>query len=152
MSSLHEPEAQVRELITRSERANAALMRGDVRQWESLLPRTADFTLMSPFGGAPAHEAQLTPQAVHAMSDFFRHGTLVQEVVQTWATPEMVVLAVIERCHGEVGHLPAQDWVLRVTLVFRREEGQWRLAHRHADPLAAGITLEQAAALARGAR
>jgi ketosteroid isomerase-like protein len=24
---------------------------------------------------------------------------------------------------------------LRVTQVFRREEGEWRLVHRHADPL-----------------
>ncbi len=24
---------------------------------------------------------------------------------------------------------------LRVTLVFRREEGTWWLAHRHADPI-----------------
>jgi ketosteroid isomerase-like protein len=40
--------------------------------------------------------------------------------------------------------------LLRVTLVFRRENnGPWLLAHRHADPLVAGISLEQAAALAR---
>jgi hypothetical protein len=42
---------------------------------------------------------------------------------------------------------------LRVTLVYRRDGhctgGDWRLAHRHADPVVAGITLEQAAALAR---
>jgi ketosteroid isomerase-like protein len=61
----------------------------------------------------------------------------------------MAVLAVIERAHVEVGGLPAQQWALRVTLVYRRDEGQWRLVHRHADPLAPGISLEQAAALAR---
>ena len=49
----------------------------------------------------------------------------------------------------EVGGLPAQDWPLRVTLVYRRDGDEWRLAHRHADPLAAGISLEQAAAFAR---
>jgi ketosteroid isomerase-like protein len=63
----------------------------------------------------------------------------------------MIVLAVIERAHVEVGGLPAQDWALRVTLVYRREDGQWRLAHRHADPLGHAITLEQSAALGRGA-
>ena len=83
------------------------------------------------------------------MGRFFRNGTLEQEVVQTYGSPDMVVLAVIERAHVEVGGLPAQDWPLRVTLVYRREGDEWRLAHRHADPLVAGVSLEQAAALAR---
>jgi aspartate racemase len=39
-----------------------------------------------------------------------------------------VVLAVIEHGHGEVGGLPPQDWPLRVTLVYRREGSDWRLA------------------------
>jgi ketosteroid isomerase-like protein len=52
--------------------------------------------------------------------------------------------------HGLVGGLPEQDWSLRVTLVFRRDDGAWRLLHRHADPLVHGISLEQTAALARG--
>ena len=64
----------------------------------------------------------------------------------------MVVLAIIERAHVEVGGLPAQDWALRVTLVYRREGSAWRLAHRHADPLSHAINLTQSAALARGER
>jgi ketosteroid isomerase-like protein len=51
---------------------------------------------------------------------------------------------------GEVGGLPEQDWALRVTQVYRREEREWRLVHRHADPLLKRISVEQAAALARG--
>jgi ketosteroid isomerase-like protein len=141
---------EVQELIHRSETANAALMRGDVDRWQALLPRTPDFTLMAPFGGPPTHEPQLTQTVVQAMAQFFRNGTLAQEVVQTYASAEMVVLVVIERSHVEVGSLPAQDWALRVTLVYRRDGAQWRLAHRHADPLVTGISLEKAAALARG--
>jgi ketosteroid isomerase-like protein len=56
----------------------------------------------------------------------------------------------IERVRAEVEGLPEQDWSLRVTQVFRRDGTEWRLVHRHADPLANGISLEQAAALARG--
>ncbi len=92
----------------------------------------------------------MTEERWDAMSRFFRNGTLTQDVVQCYASPDMIVLAVIERRHVEVGTLPAQNWALRVTLVYRRERGEWKLAHRHADPLAAGITLEQAAALGRG--
>jgi hypothetical protein len=61
------------------------------------------------------------------------------------------VLAVIERTHVAVGAVPAQPWALRVTLVFRRQNGQWPLAHRHADPLVEGISVEESAALARRA-
>ena len=91
----------------------------------------------------------MTSERWEATGRFFRNGTLEQEVVQSYASADMIVLAVIERARVEVGGLPAQDWALRVTLVYRREGAEWRLAHRHADPLVAGISLEQAAALAR---
>jgi len=70
--------------------------------------------------------------------------------VQSYTSGELVVLVVIERQHGEVGGLPDQDLSLRVTLVFRRDGAEWRLVHRHADPLVHSISLEQLAALARG--
>jgi ketosteroid isomerase-like protein len=143
---------EVQDLLQRAETANAALMRGDVDQWQALLPRTPDFTLMSPFGGTPTHEPQLTSEAVQAMALFFRNGTLTQEVVQTYASSEMVVLVVIERTHVEVGSLPIQDWALRVTQVFRRDGDRWRLAHRHADPLVSRVSVDEAAALANRPR
>jgi ketosteroid isomerase-like protein len=105
---------------------------------------------MSPFGGTPTRGAELTEERWQSIGRFFRNGTFEQEVVQAYGSADMVVLAIIERCRVEVGGLPSQEWPLRVTLVYRREGDEWRLAHRHADPLATGISLEQAAALARG--
>jgi ketosteroid isomerase-like protein len=64
----------------------------------------------------------------------------------------MIVLATIERCNVSVGGLPAQDWALRVTSVFRREGNRWVLAHRHADPLVEEVSIEESARLARGER
>jgi ketosteroid isomerase-like protein len=84
------------------------------------------------------------------MGQFFKAGTFDQEVVATYATDDFVVLATIERVRAEVGGLPMQDWSLRVTQAFRREGAEWRLVHRHADPLANGVSLEHAAALGRG--
>lgn len=136
-------------LIERSAEANAALMRGDVDRYRALIPMSDDFTLMSPFGGAPTR-GSVTAESWEAMRRFFRNGTLQQELVQSYVTADMIVLATIERAHVEVGGLPAQDWALRVTLVYRREETGWQLVHRHADPLARGMSVEQAAALARG--
>ena len=94
----------------------------------------------------------MTGERWEAMGRFFRNGALQQEVVQSYGSADMVVLAIIERAHVEVGGLSAQDWSLRVTLVYRREGSEWRLAHRHADPLVEGISLEQTAAIARGER
>ena len=141
---------EVAELTRRSAEANAALMRGDIDQYRALVAFTDDFTLMSPFGGAPTHGSEITPASWHAMGRFFRNGTLDQELIQSYAVADMVVLAVIERARVEVGGLPAQEWPLRVTLVYRREGREWRLAHRHADPLVEGVSLDQAATLARG--
>jgi ketosteroid isomerase-like protein len=140
----------VASLIQRSFDSNAALMRGDIDAYRALIELTGDFTLMSPFGGTPTRGAEMTNERWDAMGRFFKHGTSEQKLVESYATPDMVVLAILEQARVEVGGLPSQDWRLRVTLVYRRESSGWRLAHRHADPLVAGITLTQAASLARG--
>jgi ketosteroid isomerase-like protein len=137
-------------LLRRSAEAHGALMRGDVETYRALITLTDDFTLMSPFGGPPTRAAYFTPERMEAMGRFFRNGTFEQQLVQAYASEDLVVLALIERQNVEVGGLFPQDWPLRVTLVYRRDGADWKLAHRHADPLVHGITLEQAAALARG--
>lgn len=143
--------ADVAHLAKRSEDANAALMRGDADRFYELIRLTDDFILMSPFGGTPTHPTD-TIESRKELGRFFKSGTFAMELVSAWATRDMVVLALIERSNVEVGDLPAQDWALRVTLVYRRDGSDWRLAHRHADPLAHGISVAQSAALARGER
>ena len=140
---------EVADLIQRSAESNAALMRGDINKYRALVGFTDNFTLMSPFGGAPTRGWEVTSERLEAMGRFFRNGTVELELVQSYGSTDMVVLAFIERAHVEVGGLPAQDWSLRVTLVYRRDGAEWRLAHRHADPLVKGISLQEAAALAR---
>lgn len=138
------------ELLARSAEGQAALMRGDACRYFDIVPLAGDFTLMSPFGGIPSH-GQYTQEEVARIGNFFRNGRFAQDEVARYETADMVVLAVIEHCLAvEVGGLPAQDWELRITLVYRREAEGWRLVHRHADPLAASITLETSAALGRG--
>lgn len=137
------------ELILKSGQANAALIRGDVDTYLGLITLSDDFTLMSPFGGTPSRGAY-SRERWEEIGRFFKNGTLKQELVQAYGSTDMVVLVVIEHGHGEVGGLPAQEWPLRVTLVYRREGTEWKLAHRHADPLAKGISLQQSAELARG--
>lgn len=145
-----EADTTIADLIRRSAQSNAALMRGDLDAYRASVAYTDDFTLMSPFGGTPSRGADYTPERMAAMARFFRNGTFEQEVVETYASRDLVVLALVEKQNVEVGGLPAQDWPLRVTLVYRRVDNAWLLAHRHADPLVTGISLATAAALARG--
>jgi ketosteroid isomerase-like protein len=142
-----DPVISVRDTYTR---ANEALLKGDSRTWSALAPLGKDFVLFSPFGGTPSRYADYTPERIERMGRFFRNGKFTQEVVQTFATDDMIVLATIERCNVEVGGLPAQDWALRVTSVFQREGSRWKLVHRHADPLANEISIADSAKLARG--
>jgi ketosteroid isomerase-like protein len=146
------PDQDVAALVRRSADANKALVRGDIDGYLALIEHSKDYTLMNPFGGAPTRGFVDSPERRAAMAKFFENGTLDQEVVATYASGDLVVLVAVERVRAEVGGLPEQDWSLRVTQVFRRDGSGWQLVHRHADPLVTGITLEQAAALARGGK
>jgi ketosteroid isomerase-like protein len=137
-------------LLERSAEAASAFIRGDMRRYIELIEHGDDYTLLAPFGGEPRRGFDASEEALDATASYFRCGEAEQEVLATYASGDLVVLVVIERQHGEVGGLPDQDMSLRVTLVFRRDNGVWRQVHRHADPLVHGIDLERLAALARG--
>jgi ketosteroid isomerase-like protein len=137
-------------LARRTAEANAALVRGDIDGYLTLIKHARDYTLMAPFGGAPTRGFDTSSEHRAAMARFFKSGTFDQEVVASYASGDLVVLVTIERVRAEVGGLPEQDWSLRVTQVFRREDAELQLVHRHADPLVNSISLDRAAALARG--
>jgi ketosteroid isomerase-like protein len=145
-------EADVADLAQRCQDAAVALIRGDVRSYLGLFVHADDYALIPPFGGAPRHGFDASEDAVEQLSRFFTGGEARVDVVQSYVSGDFVVLVLIERQHGKVGGLPHQDWSLRVTMLFRREGDDWRLAHRHADPLVREIDLHRAAALARGDR
>jgi len=137
-------------LVKRAEQKNAAFIRGDMASWSKLVRIAPDFTLMQPFGGPASHGFDASPKRLAELSQYFKNGEAKLEVSQTYASDGLVVLVMIERQRSEVGGLPAQDWSLRVTEVYRKDGSEWQLVHRHADPLVQRITLQQAAVLARG--
>jgi ketosteroid isomerase-like protein len=144
----------VTELVSSMRQAASAYIAGDIRRYLELMRHADDFTLMSPFGGDVSREpaSSLTDERIAALEEFFHGGECRLEVIDTHASGDLAVLVVVERQHGKVGHLPDQDYSLRVTLVFRRDAEGWRLVHRHADPLVHPIGFDALAALARGSR
>jgi ketosteroid isomerase-like protein len=137
------------ELVRRTEEAAAALIRGDIDRYLELTDHAPSYTLMNPFGG-PAVQYEDRAGSVRESAGYFQGGDAKLEVAEVHAWDDTVVLVMIERQHGKVGDLPEQDWSLRVTQVFRREGSDWKLVHRHADPLVHPIDLGQLGALARG--
>src|SRR5262245_50780452 len=119
-------ESDVAELVELTAEAAKAYIRGDMRTYFTLIRHEDDYVLMSPFGGEPRRGADTSPETLEALSRYFQGGEAALEVVRTYASGDMVVLVAIERQHGEVGGLPDQDWSLRVTLVFLRDESGWR--------------------------
>jgi ketosteroid isomerase-like protein len=55
----------------------------------------------------------------------------------------LAYLVVLERFETEVGRADEITPVaLRVTSIFRRESGEWKLLHRHADPISSARPAE----------
>ncbi len=140
--------AEIADLVRRATQGNDAFMNGKMDQWLALTPHSPDYSLMSPFGGWSTNGFNASPERLAAMSRHFASAKTELELVATHATADMVVLAVVERQYGVVGDLPAQDWSLRVTLVYQRRGKDWHLVHRHADPLVKSIALDEIATLA----
>jgi hypothetical protein len=107
-------------LIQRTEEGNIALVKGDIDTYIELTNHAKDYSLMNPFGGTPTHGFDSSPDHRAEMKKFFKSGTLKQEVVATYQSNDLVVLITIERIRAVIKELPEQDWLLRVTQVFRR--------------------------------
>ena len=126
-------------LIELASEATSAFIGGDMHRYFALIEHADDYTLMSPTGGEVA-SSDISERRINEMARFFQSGEGTLEVIQTYASGDLAVLVAVERQRGVVGDYPAQDWSLRVTLVFRREGSTWQLAHRHADALVHPIT------------
>ena len=109
------------ELIDRWSTAAQAYMDGDLRTYAALAAHASDYTLLRPDGGDPRRGFDSSDEAVEWTARVFRGGTVELDVFQTYASGDLAVLVAVERQHGRVGELPAQDWSLRLTLVFRRD-------------------------------
>jgi ketosteroid isomerase-like protein len=70
------------------------------------------------------------------LADSFSDGqSCIYEVVGAGVSGDPAYVAAIERSvAGTLGSHP-QTFTLWVTTIFRREQGEWKIVHRHGDPL-----------------
>ena len=57
------------------------------------------------------------------------------EVIAAAASDGLAYTVAFEHTTASVSGGAPAAYVLRVTTVFRREDGEWKVVHRHADPL-----------------
>ena len=120
-----------------TERYHAALLeffRGNSQPCADLYSVTDDATLANPFGGIARGRADVTDRMLTA-ADNYRDGDVVAfENFATVVTGDIAYLVEIERYRARVaGREESDDVAIRVTSIFRREAGEWRIIHRHAD-------------------
>jgi ketosteroid isomerase-like protein len=65
----------------------------------------------------------------------FSNGTYEIEVIAAGASGDLGYVVGIEHSTASVGGATPEAYELRVTEVFRREDGDWKVVHRHADPM-----------------
>ena len=72
------------------------------------------------------------------------------EVVAAGVSGDLAYLVAFEHTTASIGGDPTAPYSLRVTTIFRREAGAWKVIHRHADPLPDGAsTRDRLSALRR---
>jgi ketosteroid isomerase-like protein len=65
------------------------------------------------------------------------------EVVAAGVSGDLAYLVAFEHTTAAIGGDPRAPYTLRVTTIFRREAGAWKVVHRHADPLPDGASTKE---------
>jgi len=133
---------EVNQLIEQFHLSSDEFLKGDPEPVNKLWSHREDVTLANPFGPPVRGWDEVAKVGDRAASQV-RDGDLVSvEIVEKLVTSELAYVVEIERVKAKVGG--SEDitpFALRVTIIFRPEEGTWKIVHRHADP----ITTPQAA-------
>jgi ketosteroid isomerase-like protein len=123
------------EVLGRNHEATAAFMRRDTQPFKDLFSRQDDATLANPFGGVARGFSEISPRLDRAATYYSDGEVIGTQTISTHHSDDLGYLLEIEHLRGRVGSRDVVDDVsLRVTSVFRCEDGEWRLVHRHADP------------------
>ena len=118
--------------------AGHEIRNGNPDAYKGLYSRRDDVSLANPFGPPVRGWNEVSATLDRAAANY-RDGEIVGfENVSTVITPDLAYTVEIENYRARVGGAEQLTPVsIRVTTTFRREDGVWKLVHRHADPITA---------------
>jgi ketosteroid isomerase-like protein len=119
------------EMLPKQVAAETAMHNGDVEQRLALWSQTDPVTLFgAKFSGSGWDELSAMFRTV---ASWFSDSTEYDfEVVAAGASGDLAYTVGYEHNRVRVDGQP-RTYTLRVTHVYRREDGQWRIVHRHGD-------------------
>jgi ketosteroid isomerase-like protein len=112
------------------------IMKGSPDGYKGLYSHRDDVTLANPFG-PPARGWEQVAKTLERAASHYRDGEATGfEIVAKYVTAELAYTLEMERCQAKVeGRDDVTPIAVRVTTIFRPEEGEWKVVHRHADPI-----------------
>jgi ketosteroid isomerase-like protein len=126
----------VNELIEQFHLCQGEFVKGNPEPCKRLFSHREDVTLNNPLS-PPAHGWEQVAATMDSAAAPFRDGEFLSaETIEKHVTPELAYIVEIERGNAKIGG--SEDitpWALRVTMIFRPEDGQWKVVHRHADSI-----------------
>ena len=124
------------EVIEQYNLALGYFMKGNPEPVKQLISHQDDVTLANPLG-PPVRGWEQVNEAIDRAASNLRDGEFLSaETIEKHVTPELAYIVEIERTKAKVGGSEdVAPIALRVTMIFRPEEGTWKLVHRHADPI-----------------
>jgi ketosteroid isomerase-like protein len=124
------------EVIEQFDLAQGELVKGNAEPAMKLFSHQEYVTLANPYAPPVRGWDEVAAVAERAASQF-RDGEIVGfEIIEKQVTPEFAYVVRVERARAKVGR--SEDIApitLRVTMIFRPEDGTWKIVHRHADPI-----------------
>ena len=122
--------------IAQSRLALGEFAKGDPEPLKAAYSQREDVTLANPFG-PPVRGWKNAAETMERAATLYREGEVVGfDNVATYVTPDLAYIVEVERYRAKVGGGDEiTPVVLRVTSIFRPEDGAWKIVHRHADPI-----------------
>lgn len=128
------------EMVEKVHLALKEFFKGNPEPYGKLYSSAQDISLLGAQGGTAVGPKEVT-QNLTTRASWFRAGENVSwERLVKVSTQEIGYIVEIERFDAKVGGASEiTNVALRVTTVFRRENGQWKVIHRQGDPLVSRI-------------
>lgn len=124
------------EALKQYQLAAAEFIKGNAEPYKMLFSHRDDVTLANPYG-PPVRGWPKVAEALDRTASRLREGEIVDiEILAKYVTSELAYVVQLVREKVKVGGSQEKSPIaLRNTLIFRPEEGTWKVVHLHGDPI-----------------